>query len=197
MSEHEYVEGAPEEAAGGRGRIRGILEWVLVFAVAICASLLIRRFVVEFYKVPSGSMIETIQEGDNVVGEKISFRSRAPQAGEIVTFDDPTGSGYTLIKRVIATGGQQVDIKDGVVYVDGVAQDEPYTQGKPSYPLSQQAPGVTVSFPYTVPEGYLWVMGDNRTNSLDSRYFGAIPVSSVTSRAVWTYWPLDRWGALE
>ena len=178
-------------------RLPGWLEWVIVFAVAILASLLIRRYVVEFYKVPSGSMLETIQEGDYLVGEKISYRSRAPEAGEIVTFDDPVGSGYTLIKRVIAVGGQTVDLQDGVVYVDGVAQEEPYTLGKPSYPLDQQAQGANVSFPYTVPEGYLWVMGDNRTNSLDSRYFGAIPESSVTSRAVWTYWPPSSWGSME
>lgn len=125
-------------------RLPGWLEWVIVFAVAILASLLIRRYVVEFYKVPSGSMLETIQEGDYLVGEKISYRSRAPEAGEIVTFDDPVGSGYTLIKRVIAVGGQTVDLQDGVVYVDGVAQEEPYTLGKPSYPLDQQAQGANV-----------------------------------------------------
>ncbi len=189
--------GMNKEAKAEGRRLPGWLEWVIVFAVAIIASLLIRRYVVEFYKVPSGSMLETIQEGDYLVGEKVSYRSRSPQAGEIVTFDDPVGSGYTLIKRVIAVGGQTVDLRDGIVYVDDVAQEEPYTLGKPSYPLDQQAQGANVSFPYTVPEGYLWVMGDNRTNSLDSRYFGAIPESSVTSRAVWTYWPPSSWGSME
>ncbi len=192
-----FREDAIAEAEEPRRRMPGWLEWVLVFAIAIAASLLIRRYVVEFYKVPSASMLETIQEGDYLVGEKITYRSRTPEAGEVVTFDDPTGRGVTLIKRVIAVGGQTVDLRDGVVYVDGVAQEEDYTLGKPSYPLDTQAPGVTVEYPYTVPDGYLWVMGDNRTNSLDSRYFGAIPVSSVTSRAVWTYWPVSRWGAME
>ena len=96
-----------------------------------------------------------------------------------------------LIKRVIATGGQTVDLRDGVVYVDGVPLDEPYTQGKPSNDLNS---GIT--YPYTVPEGHVWVMGDNRTNSADSRAFGAIPLESVTGHAVLRYWPLDRIGTL-
>ena len=79
-----------------------------------------------------------------------------------------------------------------LIYVDGVPLDEPYTDGKPSYTI----PG-GVSYPYTVPEGEIWVMGDNRTNSQDSRKFGAVPVSSVTGLAVLVYWPLDNFGLLE
>jgi signal peptidase I len=102
----------------------------------------------------------------------------------------------TLIKRVIAVGGDQVDLIDGAVYVNGEKLDEPYTDGKPSMPLDP-AYGVDISYPYTVPEGYLWVMGDNRTNSADSRYFGAVPVTSVSGHANIIYWPLDHIGALE
>ena len=96
---------------------------------------------------------------------------------------------------VIAVGGQTVDLRDGRVYVDGVLQDEPYTRGEPSYPLTPYY-GLTIDYPYTVPEGGLWVMGDNRTNSADSRAFGAIPLESVTGHAVLRYWPLDRIGTL-
>ena len=84
---------------------------------------------------------------------------------------------------------------DGVVYVDGVALDETYVQGS-SYPLSMQAPGVEVGFPYTVPEGCIWVMGDNRENSADSRYFGAVPQANLIGVAFLRYWPLDRIGLL-
>jgi signal peptidase I len=101
-----------------------------------------------------------------------------------------------LIKRIIATGGQTVDLIDGKVYVDGVALNEPYTDGLPSYPLSN-APGITITYPYTVPEGEVWVMGDNRTNSQDSRYFGSVPVDSITGKAVFRYWPLTSIGTLE
>lgn len=92
-------------------------------------------------------------------------------------------------------GGQTVDLRDGRVYVDGVLQDEPYTRGEPSYPLTPYY-GLTIDYPYTVPEGGLWVMGDNRTNSQDSRYFGAIKESSVTGKAIFIYWPLTDVGPL-
>ena len=92
-------------------------------------------------------------------------------------------------------GGQTVDLVDGVVYVDGEPLDESaYTGGKPSYPLDGPA---QIQYPYTVPEGCIWCMGDNRTNSSDSRYFGAVPVSSVTGRAFFTYWPISSIGPLE
>lgn len=174
----------------GSGK-RNALEWVLVIAIALGVAFLLRAFVVETFVVPSGSMLETIQEGDTLVGEKITYRTSSPKQGDVVTFRDPENSGTTLIKRVIATEGQTVDLIDGVVYVDGQPLDEPYTGGKPSEPLTVHS-GTTgaITYPYTVPEGCIWVMGDNRTNSLDSRYFGAIPVSSVTSHALFIFWPI-------
>ena len=114
--------------------------------------------------------------------------------GAIVTFADPLVSNRTLIKRVIATGGQTVDLQNGKVVVDGVVLDEPYIENKVSEPFEKTA--VPISYPYTVPEGCLWVMGDNRTNSQDSRYFGAIDASSVTGHAVFTYWPIPHIGVL-
>jgi signal peptidase I len=179
-----------------KGALSTIFQWVVVFAAAVVASFLIRSFLIEFYAVPSGSMLQTIQEGDRVVGEKLSFRFREPHAGEIITFDDPSGSGNTLIKRVIATGGQTVDLRDGVVYVDETALEEPCTNGLRSDPLQDCIVPGGISYPYTVPDDCLWVMGDNRTNSRDSRYFGPVPLDSVTSRAVWTYWPLSSWGGI-
>ncbi len=179
---------------------RGIpnwLQWVLVFVIAIGASLLIRRYVVEFYEVPSGSMLQTIQQGDHLIGEKVSLWTNEPQVGQIVTFNDIKGTGDTLIKRIIAGPGQTVDIKDNAVWVDGKKLDEPYTSGTPTLPLSDTWVAGGISYPLTVPEGQVWVMGDNRTDSLDSRYFGPIPISSITSETVWIYWPLNRWGALK
>ena len=169
-----------------QSKLKGAIEWVLIIVCAVAVALVFRMFVAEVYIEPSGSMLETIQEGDRLVGEKVSYHFRDPEAGEVVTFDDPLQPGTTLIKRVIATGGQTVELKDGKVYVDGTPRAESYTLGKPSEPL--QTP-YDITYPYTVPDGCVWVMGDNRTNSKDSRYFGAVPVDSVSSRATFIFWP--------
>lgn len=174
---------------------RQILELAIMLLLVVGCYFGLRFFVVGTYEIPSSSMEDTIQIGDRVFSEKISYYGRDPQPGEVVTFDDPLKENTTLIKRVIAVGGDVVDLQDGKVLVNGQALDEPYTQGKPSDPLD--VTGVEVEFPYTVPNGYLWVMGDNRTNSADSRYFGAIPVSSVSGHANIIYWPIDHIGSLD
>jgi len=144
--------------------------------------------------VPTGSMIPTIELKDRLLAEKITYRFiRPPKPGEIVVFANPDASdpvAKILIKRVIAVGGQTVDIRDGRVYVDGQALDEPYVHGK------ETTPG-TVPLPVTVPEGGVWLMGDNRPNSGDSRFFGPQPATAVDGRGFWTYWPLSRFGKLE
>ncbi len=178
-----------------RGIVRTLLSWVFYIALIIALVFAMQTFVVCPYTIPSGSMEDTIEVGDNIWAEKVSYYFRDVEQGDIVTFDDPEIAGRTLIKRVIATGGQTVDLIDGAVYVDGEKLDEPYTDGKPSEPL-QTASGVEISYPYTVPEGYIWVMGDNRTNSADSRYFGPVPESSVSGRAIIIYWPLNHIGVL-
>ena len=165
-------------------------------AFVFVLSWLLRTFVFQAYEIPSGSMEETIMTGDMVFSEEISYYLRDPEPGDIVTFQDPEIPGRVLIKRCMAVGGQTVDLVDGRVVVDGVALDEPYTRGLPSEPL-KTALGVEVSYPYTVPAGHLWVMGDNRTNSNDSRYFGAIDEDTLTGRAALVYWPFSNFGLLD
>lgn len=180
------------------GWLRSILTILFMVAIVVGLSIVMRLFVFVPYEIPSGSMEETIRIGDMVFSEKVSYYFRSPETGDIVTFADPDTHypGRTLIKRVIATEGQVVDLQDGVVWVDGQPLDEPYTNGKPSRPLARQAQGTEVSFPYTVPSGCVWVMGDNRTSSQDSRYFGAIAVDSITGRAALVYWPFNHFGLL-
>jgi signal peptidase I len=182
----------PQHARRTEGRVSGLIEWGIIIALALACGMLLRTYVVEPYEVPSGSMLDTIQVGDRVLVEKVSLHFADPKTGDIVTFRDPEDASTTLIKRVIATGGQVVDIRDGVLYVDGVAQQESYVEGKQTLELSQHSSTLSesITYPYTVPAGKVWVMGDNRTNSLDSRYFGAVDVSSVTGRALCTYWPI-------
>lgn len=183
---------APSKS-GGFGR--ACVEFLVIVALIVGCAYLLRTYVITPYEVPSGSMETTIMSDDRIFSEKISYYSRDVQVGDIVTFDDPEVDGRTLVKRVVATGGQTIDLVDGVVYVDGEAAFEPYTNGQQSYPLSTAA-DVTVEYPYTVPDGYIWVMGDNRGNSADSRYFGAVPVSSVTGHVCFIYWPFQHFGPI-
>ena len=186
--------GAADEAPdkGGSG-----VAWFLgTIALALVLAVLLRAFVIGTYVVPSGSMLETIQEGDMLLGQKVSLWFSGPEAGDIVTFFSPEDGETTLIKRVIATEGQTIDLVDGVVYVDGEALEEDYTLGKATYSLSDLSGSAGITYPYTVPEGCIFVMGDNRTNSKDSRYFGAVSVDDVTSVAVFIYWPLEDVGLL-
>ncbi len=164
-------------------------ELVIMVALAFLLATGIRAFVVQPYVVPTGSMIPTIEIQDRVIANKFVYRFTQPEPGDIVVLDDPTGSVPTLIKRVVAVGGQTVDLQDGNVVVDGVVLDEPYTHGQPSEPMVQ-------AMPYTVPQGSVWLMGDNRTNSADSRVFGAVPLTEVEGKAIFRYWPVSRIGTL-
>lgn len=175
------------------GLFRSFLSFLIMVAVVFAAAWLLRTFVIAPYQIPSGSMEHTIEISDKLFSEKISYYFRGPNPGEIVTFEDPEVEGRTLIKRCIAVAGQTIDLQDGAVYVDGQRLDEPYTNGLESYPLAT-APGVALEYPCTIPEGHIWVMGDNRTNSADSRYFGPISEESVTGHAVFIYWPINRVG---
>lgn len=176
-----------------RSVVKEIVEWAAIVGCAIGAAFLIRAFVVEPFEIPSESMLETIQVGDRVLGEKITYLLADPKAGDIVTFEDPEDPATTLIKRVIATPGQTVDLVDGAVAVDGEVLDEPYTQGQ-SLPLPGQSSVLSepITYPYTLGEDEYWVMGDNRENSLDSRYFGPITRDEVTSKAWIVFWPFSE-----
>jgi len=173
----------------GGSTIGTIGEFVVMLGAAVVLALLIRTFVVEPYRVPSGSMIPTIEIGDQLIVNKFVFRFRKPAYGDVVILDDPTGETPMLIKRVIAVGGQTVDVRQGRVWVDGTALDEPYTHGQANLPG-------TVKLPITLPPDTVWVMGDNRMHSKDSRFLGPQPVSGVHGEAFVTYWPPSRIGAL-
>ncbi len=164
---------------------RWLIETLLMIALAFLLAQGIKTFVVQPFVIPTGSMEPTIMSGDRVLAEKISLRFRPPAHGEIVVFDDPTGRHPQLIKRVIAVGGETVDITAGEVIVDGQPLDEPYISGR----VTEAG---TVALPVTLDEDEVWLMGDNRPNSGDSRFMDTIPDSMIRGRAFAIYWPVDR-----
>lgn len=176
------------------GWLETLRQAAIVIGVAVIIAQATRAFAFQPFVIPSGSMLPTIQLYDQVVAERITYEFvREPAVGDIVVFDNPehgnTQEKY-FIKRVIATEGQTVDIRDGHVWVDGAVLDEPYTHGV----LTE--PG-TVVMPVKIPKDHVWLMGDNRPGSGDSRFFGPRPISSIRARAVWTYWPLKHFGRLD
>lgn len=171
----------------------GFIIYAAIILAAIATVLLIRAFVIEPFSIPTESMCDTIEAGDSVLAEKITLELGGNVSqGDIIVFENPERDPEkdVLCKRVIARGGQTVDLKDGSVYIDGKKITEDYAKGD-SYPL-YIGKAKRISYPYKVPEGEIWVMGDNRENSADSRYFGAIPEDSVIGICVMRYLPVNR-----
>lgn len=175
----------------------GAIIYIAIILAAIGTVLLIRTFVIEPFCIPTESMCDTLKAGDSVLAEKITLElGGTVSQGDIIVFENPEKDPEkdVLCKRVVARGGQTVDLKDGSVYIDGKKISEDYAKGD-SYPL-YIGKAKRISYPYKVPEGELWVMGDNRENSADSRYFGAIPEDSVIGICVMRYLPINRIGIL-
>lgn len=176
--------------------VRIIIELVIIVAAAIALTFVVRTFVIESYEVPTGSMETTIEVGDRILSERISYYFRTPERGEIITFTNPMDGKQTLVKRTIAIAGDTIDIHDDNLYINGELQTEEYVRGLPTRQLSPTYNNIDISYPYTVPEGCIWVMGDNRTNSSDSRYFGPVETSTVSGHVVFRYWPFNRFGGV-
>ncbi|MCF8087341.1 MAG: signal peptidase I [Desulfotignum sp.] len=168
--------------------------------IAVVIALFIRTFLVQAFKIPSGSMLETLQIGDQILvnkfiyGVKIPFTDgriliplKNPQRGDIIVFKYPEDPSKDFIKRVVAVAGDTVSIVDKQLYVNGdPVVDEPYAMysSHPTY--------VDNMSPVQVPENKLFVMGDNRDNSHDSRFWGFVDLSAVKGKAFMIYWSWDR-----
>lgn len=162
-----------------------ILDWYDALVFALTALVLVFAFCVRVVVVSGHSMEPTLSDGDRLLIQSTFY---TPQHGDVVVVDGYINYGKPLVKRVIAKGGDTVDIdsKNGIVYVNGQALEEPYV-AEPTYTIGN------IGFPLTVPEGQLFVMGDNRQHSTDSRFtsVGLIDERDILGKVLWRIFPLD------
>jgi len=198
---NEPLKEAAAPAKVSKGKVR---ENVEALVIAIILALFIRTFVVQAFKIPSGSMQNTLLIGDYILVNKFIFGVKAPftdvtiipiakpERGDIVVFKYPEDPSKDFIKRVVAVGGDTVRIENKNVFVNGALQDhplaihvDPRTFAKDLQPRDNYGPVV-------VPEGKLFVMGDNRDESNDSRFWGFVDASAVRGKAFMIYWSWDK-----
>lgn len=206
----------PPVARRGRGRRRGsFVELLLIVAVALGLALGIQAVLVKPFRIPTQSMVPTLEVGQRVLVDRVSLRFSEPHIGDIVVFKPPAGadenmcgtadydpaaeacpeptegeSDMNFIKRVVAEPGDELKVVDGIAYVNGEPLDEPYVKGDVA------CGSCNLTNPITIPPGHFFMMGDNRGSSADSRVWGPVPEDSIIGNAFVTYWPIDRIGGL-
>ena len=182
------------------GRPRSVSrDYVEAIAWAVAITLALRTFVIQAFRIPSESMCDTLLVGDFLFVSKLDYGAKvpfthlrlpglhAPRRGEVIVFQWPEDPSKDFIKRCIATGGQTVEVRHKQVFVDGTPQVEPYVKHTSAV---EDPAGYTPRDNYkppTVAPGELFMMGDNRDNSLDSRFWGTVPMDLVKGRALFIY----------
>ncbi|NIK68917.1 MULTISPECIES: signal peptidase I [unclassified Paenibacillus] len=166
---------------------RELREWLFSIAAAIMIALLFQNYVYAQAKVHNISMQKTLAEGQRLIEDKWSYRFTPPERGDIVIIHGPE-SPLRLVKRVIGVPGDIIDVRDGLVVLNGQPLSE-------SYSVGSTMPG-RMLLPYTIAPKELFVLGDNREHSVDSRTIGPIAFSSIEGKAVCRIWPLNKFGLL-
>lgn len=176
-------------------RVRNTLNLVRDFLFMFLVVCVVMQFIVCKSKVPSPSMEPTIMTNDRIVYSRISSYYREPERGEVVIFKE---GNQQLIKRLIGLPGEEIDLIDGKVYIDGVELIEKAYLGEEVVTEALHDPRYeSIRFPYTVPEGSYFFMGDNRPGSLDSRIFGAISKEVITAIGAYRIYPFDKIGEIK
>jgi signal peptidase I len=179
---------------------RWIFELVGVVVVAVVIAVLLRTFVVATYSIPSGSMEPTLQVGDRIVVDKLSYHLHGVDRSNIIVFSTPPNENCAgppvsdLVKRVVGLPGEKVSLSGGRVAINGKVLPEPWL---PPATRTQNLPGPSAApyslhHPYRIPQGDVFVMGDNRTKSCDSRYWGPVSESTIVGKMDLRIWPLSR-----
>jgi signal peptidase I len=178
-----------------------LLEWAIILVAVVAITLVVRTFVLQTFTIPSGSMLPTLQLGDRIVVDKLSYHVNR---GSIVVFKRPPleEQDYPdLVKRVIGLPGETISARNGDIYINGKLLNEPWLP-KDADDYNAPIPGdpnPQFNFPpggVKIPPNEYFVMGDNRTQSEDSRWFGPIPRSLIVGRAVAVVWPFSHWKGL-
>jgi signal peptidase I len=167
--------------------VRIVLEIVIIVGAAFAIAMLVQAFLLKPFTVHQESMEPTLLEGDRILLSRLTYHFRDPKVGDVVVFDSPLNESEDLVKRVVGVAGDRMAVRDGDLYRNGVAVYEPY--------LSDQDFAGTMD-DQVVPAGHVFVMGDNRDVSGDSRAFGPISVEQIIGEALCTYWPIGRWRGL-
>ncbi len=179
-------------------------EYAEAIVTALILALIIRAFVVQAFKIPSGSMIPTLQVGDHLLVNKIGYGLRIPfsdkrlvtfgkpERGDIIVFKWPKDPSRDFIKRIIGLSGDVVEVRDKKVYINGKPLDESYTQYTDEYVRPPRYGPRDNYGPVGVPEGKYFVMGDNRDQSEDSRFWGFVDFEQIKGEAMIIYWSWDR-----
>jgi signal peptidase I len=172
------------------GRSRTILDWVVVIGVALLVAFVVRTFVLAHFVVDGHSMDYTLHDGDRVFVNKLSYRLHDPHRGDVVVLHEvEPGLDRDLIKRVIALPGETIEMRNCEVRIDGVILDEPYLDPEVVTPNNC---GADIP-PTLVPGDHVFVMGDNRPQSQDSRVIGPIDEADLVGRAFVVFWPTSHW----
>ena len=164
-----------------KSAVRETIEWIITLALAVALALAVHRWVGQLVIVQGESMQPTLLNNERVLLGRLEYYGTAPKRGDIVVVKYPDVT-EDIIKRVIATAGETIEVHDGSVYINGTKLDEPYIQD----------PIADTTAPTVVPEGTVFVMGDNRNDSLDSRSVGPIALDQVLGRAYAVVWPADK-----
>jgi signal peptidase I len=201
-----------EQSPAAKPQRSFLSELPFLLLAALVVAVVIKTFLVQPFYIPSGSMIPTLLVDDRVMVSKISYLWSEPERGDVVVFENPyapeldesfpesvvrvtlealgirTSANDDLIKRVVALGGETVEVRDNRLIIDGVPLDEPYLQ-----------PGVAMANfgPRTIADNEIFLLGDNRNESSDGRVFGPVPRDDVIGKAVFRIWPLDRLGSVD
>jgi signal peptidase I len=167
----------------------GVLEFLVILVVSFVLVFgFVRPFVVEAFWIPSASMVPTLKYGDRVLVNKFIYRFTEPERGDVIVFKSVQDDQQDLIKRVVGVPGDEVAVRGGRLFVNGERQREPY--------VNKKLPDRSFAAPTTVPGNHVFVMGDNRANSQDSRVFGPVPKENIEGEAFLRFWPPGRIGLL-